>query len=52
MCVFSLFVFAGVTQDLGNVLGGDYDKMCIKNVTFCISVAGKILFFLAFVCIR
>lgn len=33
MCVFSLFVLAAVTQDLGIVLGGDYDKICIKNVT-------------------
>lgn len=50
MCVFSLFVFAGVNQNLGNVLSGDYDKMCIKNVT-CFAFAGIILFFFAFVCI-
>lgn len=26
-------MFAGVNQGLGNALGGDYDKMCVKNVT-------------------
>lgn len=47
MCVFSLFVFAGVNQDLGNVLGGDDDKMCIKNVTcFAFHLQEKFDYFL------
>lgn len=33
MYVFFLFVFAGVNQNLSNVLGGDNDRICFKNVT-------------------
>lgn len=32
-CCFPGFFSSGVHKGLGNVLGGDYDKMCIKNVT-------------------
>lgn len=53
MRVFSVFVFAGVNQGLGDVLGSDYDKMHVKNVTcFAFQLQEEYDSFFAFICIN